>query len=309
MRRIVAFALLIISIGCTSKGNNLAPQGEGGAGGTTSSGGSLGDTGGATGSGGQSAAADGATGTGGLGSGGTLGSGGQPGATGGLGSGGQSTGTGGAAVTGGAPGSGGRSGATGGAIGSGGKSGVTSTGGQSAITGGSTGADGGLGAHSNPLSQALINEFISAHNNARSGALNPPPSPALPPVSWDPILADSAYNYLVKCQSAAGSLVDHNANRSSDYVVLGGSGYVGENIYAMQGAAATPTAAVALWMGEASSYDYATNSGNAGHYTQVVWRASVRIGCAIVTCPAVKYSNTILCDYSPGGNISGQKPY
>jgi len=295
MRRIVAFALLFISIGCTSKGTNLAPQGEGGAGGTTSSGGSSSDTGGAAGgaagSGGQFAATGGATGTG------------------GLGSGGQSTGTGGAAVTGGAPGSGGRPGATGGAIGSGGKSGATSTGGQSVVTGGSTGTDGGSGAHSNPLSQALISEFVSAHNNARSGALNPPPSPALPPVSWDPILADSAYNYLVKCQSAAGSLVDHNANRSSDYVALGGSGYVGENIYAMQGAAATPTAAVALWMGEASSYDYATNSGNAGHYTQVVWRASVRIGCAIVTCPAVKYSNTILCDYSPGGNISGQKPY
>ena len=65
----------------------------------------------------------------------------------------------------------------------------------------------------------------------------------------------------------------------------------------------------ALWMAEASSYDYATNSGNAGHYTQVVWRTSVRIGCAIVNCPAVAYNNTILCDYAPGGNIGGQKPY
>ena len=173
-----------------------------------------------------------------------------------------------------------------------------------------TGQSAGTG--TNPLGQALIDEFVTAHNNARSGAvvaLNPPPSPALPPVSWDPILADSAYNYLVKCQSSSGSLVDHNANRSSDYVALGGSGYVGENIYAMQGAAATPTDAVALWMGEASSYDYATNSGSAGHYTQVVWRDSVRIGCTIVNCPSLKYSNTVLCDYSPGGNISGQKPY
>jgi pathogenesis-related protein 1 len=131
----------------------------------------------------------------------------------------------------------------------------------------------------------------------------------LPTVSWDPILADSAYNYLVKCQSSDGTMVSHNANRSSDYVALGGSGYVGENIYAMQGGAAKPTDAVTLWMGEASSYDYATNTGDAGHYTQVVWRDSVRIGCAIVTCSAVKYSNTILCDYAPGGNFNGQKPY
>jgi pathogenesis-related protein 1 len=211
---------------------------------------------------------------------------------------------------GGAGGAAGTLASTGGTIGSGGESGAT--GGQSSATGGTTDAGGASGAHANTLSQALIDEFVAAHNSARSGAvvaLNPTPSPALPPVTWDPILADSAFNYLSKCQSTAGSLVDHNANRSADYLALGGSGYVGENIYAMQGAAATPTAAVTLWMGEASSYNYATNSGNAGHYTQVVWRTSVRIGCAIVACPAVKFNNTILCDYSPGGNISGQKPY
>jgi pathogenesis-related protein 1 len=254
MRRVVAFFFLIMSVGCSSKGDSVAPQDASGAGGAAESGGSSAPAGGTLASGGQSAS------------------------------------------TGGMSGTGGQSAASGGATGSGGR----------------PGTDAGSGAHTNPLSQALIDEFVTAHNNARSGtvvALNPPPSPALPLVSWDPILADSAYNYLTKCQSAAGSLVDHNANRSSDYVALGGSGYVGENIYAMQGAAATPTAAVALWMGEASSYDYATNSGNAGHYTQVVWRSSVRIGCAIVTCPALKYSNSILCDYSPGGNISGQKPY
>jgi hypothetical protein len=41
----------------------------------------------------------------------------------------------------------------------------------------------------------------------------------------------------------------------------------------------------------------------------VVWRASVRIGCAIVDCPNVTFHSTVLCDYSPGGNIQGQKPY
>jgi pathogenesis-related protein 1 len=74
----------------------------------------------------------------------------------------------------------------------------------------------------------------------------------------------------------------------------------------------SPTAAdaVSLWMSEASSYDYASgNIGSAGHYTQIVWRDSVRIGCAIVDCPALTYHNTVICDYAPGGNISGQKPY
>jgi hypothetical protein len=63
-------------------------------------------------------------------------------------------------------------------------------------------------------------------------------------------------------------------------------------------------------MSEASSYDYnANNITAAGHYTQVVWRASVRIGCAIVNCPALTYHESVLCDYAPGGNITNQKPY
>jgi pathogenesis-related protein 1 len=168
---------------------------------------------------------------------------------------------------------------------------------------------GNASAATNPLGQALIDEFVSAHNQARTGPLDPPPSPALPPVSWDFVLADSAYNYLSKCQSSDGNMVNHNTNRTEDYAALGGSGYVGENIYASSGSAATPTAAVTLWMSEASSYDYASNSGSAGHYTQVVWRDSVRIGCAIVTCSALRYKSSILCDYSPGGNFNGERPY
>jgi hypothetical protein len=185
---------------------------------------------------------------------------------------------------------------------------VSSGGGNTGGSGGSTGAGGSTG-HTNPLGQDDIDAFVAAHNQARSGPLTPPPSPALPPVSWDATLADSAYNYATKCEGSSG-LLSHNANRSTDYQALGGSGYVGENIYASSGDGATPAAAMALWMSEASSFDYASgNIGSAGHYTQVVWRDSVRIGCAIVDCPALTYHNTVICDYAPGGNITGQKPY
>ena len=194
-----------------------------------------------------------------------------------------------------------------GAFGTGGSGGGA---GSAGGAGGTTGAGGGNGGNvgTNPLTQDVIDAFVAAHNQARSGPLNPTPSPALPPVSWDAILADSAYNYALKCQGANG-LLSHNANRSTDYQALGGSGYVGENIYGASNAA-TPAAAMALWMSEAASYDYASgNIGSAGHYTQIVWRDSVRIGCAIVDCPALTYHNTVICDYAPGGNITGQKPY
>ena len=184
------------------------------------------------------------------------------------------------------------------------------SGGSSGIGGGPTGAGGGpSGAHTNPLAQDVIDAFVAAHNQARSGPLMPPPSPALPPVSWDAILADSVYDYAIECRGANG-LLSHNADRSADYQALGGSGYVGENIYGSSGSGAMAADAVSLWMSEASSYDYASgNIGSAGHYTQIVWRDSVRIGCAIVDCPALTYHNTVICDYAPGGNISGQKPY
>jgi hypothetical protein len=185
--------------------------------------------------------------------------------------------------------------------------GPTGTGG-SAGSGGSTGAGGQSGGMTNPLTQDVIDAFVAAHNAARSGPLNPPPSPPLPPVSWDAILADSVYNYALRCVGANG-LLSHNDSRSTDYQTLGGIGYVGENIFGSSGRTVTPDDAVTLWMSEASSYDYASNTGSAGHYTQVVWRTSVRIGCAIVDCPALTYHNTVICDYAPGGNINGERPY
>lgn len=164
--------------------------------------------------------------------------------------------------------------------------------------------------HKNPLSQALIDQFVSEHNKARSGTLNPPPSPALPPVTWDYVLADVAYNYLTGCPGGNATLAPHNANASKDYAALGGTDRVGENIYAASGMSATPAAALTTWMKEAASYNYSTNNiSSAGHYTQVVWRDSVRIGCAIVVCPNYEYDNTIVCDYAPAGNITSKKPY
>ncbi len=216
-------------------------------------------------------------------------------------------------------------GATGGATSSGGSAGTSGSEAQGGMTsaagaatgssGAATGSGGSAGAatasHTNPLSKDLIDAFVTAHNAARANAsLNPPPSPALPPVSWDPILADSAYNYLSKCAVASGS-VEHNADRTSDYQALGGTdSYVGENIYATTGNTVAPADAVNDWMSEASKYDYTKNDlTTAGHYTQVVWRDSVRIGCAIVNCSNARFNNTVLCDYAPGGNITGQKPY
>ena len=69
--------------------------------------------------------------------------------------------------------------------------------------------------------------------------------------------------------------------------------------------------AVSSWASEAADYDYASNTcaGVCGHYTQVVWATSTKLGCGVSTCAGLTYGHTIVCDYAPGGNISGQRPY
>ncbi|PKI53176.1 hypothetical protein CRG98_026437 [Punica granatum] len=44
-----------------------------------------------------------------------------------------------------------------------------------------------------------------------------------------------------------------------------------------------------------------------GHYTQVVWRNSVRLGCAKIRC--ITGGTFIGCNYDPPGNFIGQQPY
>lgn len=160
-------------------------------------------------------------------------------------------------------------------------------------------ADGPTGPATEPAELAGI---TAAHNAVRSGV-------GVGPLAWDAALAATAAAWAARCvdvQQPSG-LVDHNPGRSDGHPF-----YVGENIYASTGTAAG-TDAVASWSGEAAHYDHATNtcaSGQVcGHYTQVVWAASTALGCARRDCPALRFRSTIVCDYGPGGNISGQRPY
>jgi hypothetical protein len=95
---------------------------------------------------------------------------------------------------------------------------------------------------------------------------------------------------------------------------------VGENLAAFAPPSnRTAKATVDSWAGERADYDYASNSCAAGeicgHYTQLVWRTSVRLGCAMQICntgsPFDNAPNWELwvCQYSPPGNVNGRRPY
>ncbi|MFP2927821.1 CAP domain-containing protein [Pyxidicoccus sp. 3LG] len=146
-------------------------------------------------------------------------------------------------------------------------------------------------------------EMLETHNAVRAG-VTPAASPALEPLTWDAAAEAKAKAYAAKCQFV------HNAER----------GNYGENL-----AAATPDYldtpdVVKDWAKEASNYDYASNScaeGKVcGHYTQVVWRATKRVGCATQVCTqnspfGARFPTWQLwvCNYGPPGNYVGQRPY
>src|SRR3954462_6860429 len=114
--------------------------------------------------------------------------------------------------------------------------------------------------------------WLDTQNAVRHGA-KPTPVPPLADFTWSSAAAAVARDWADRCT------YQHNAGR----------GPRGENIAASAPPGSwTIAKAVDAWAGEASLYDYATNScatgKDCGHYTQIVWRDSVRAGCAHQTC-------------------------
>jgi pathogenesis-related protein 1 len=80
--------------------------------------------------------------------------------------------------------------------------------------------------------------------------------------------------------------------------------------------------AIDAWATEAYYYDYSTNSTNTlgkpvGHYTQIIWKNTTKVGCGKAISKKYKffdgnqdvYYEWVVCRYSPPGNVAGEKPY
>ncbi|MEM9302985.1 MAG: CAP domain-containing protein [Pseudomonadota bacterium] len=161
-----------------------------------------------------------------------------------------------------------------------------------------------------PLRDAALNRI----NSARLAA-TPAPVPSLPPLVWNADLAAVANAWADGCQFG------FNGNRSLDYAARnGGAVAVGETIFASSAALADVDAvsqAILAWRGEASDYDYNSDSCTAGAtcgaYTQLVWRDTTAVGCAVASCPGIISGGItgtfVVCNFAPGGNVAGQQPY
>ncbi|KAI3991462.1 hypothetical protein MKX01_000549 [Papaver californicum] len=137
--------------------------------------------------------------------------------------------------------------------------------------------------------QTSPEDYLAPHNEAR-GAVN------VGPMEWDDTVAAYASDYAN--QRAGDCSLIHSTG-----------GPYGENL-AMSSADLTAADAVKMWVDEISFYDYQLNSCQGGeclHYTQVVWKNSVRLGCASVTCNTG--GTFVICNYDPPGNWAGERPY
>jgi hypothetical protein len=155
--------------------------------------------------------------------------------------------------------------------------------------------------------------WLDPHNAVRAGTfagvtVSPVPLPALPALTWSASAAAVAQAWADGCTYA------HNPGRGADGTPRG------ENIAASStGYWGTPAGVVGAWASEWPDYTYSTNACAAGkvcgHYTQLVWRATLRVGCAKAACsvnsPFAGFPNWefYVCDYEPPGNWSGQRPY
>jgi len=119
-------------------------------------------------------------------------------------------------------------------------------------------------------------------------------------MTWNSELAALATDFIADCQ------FEHSS--SGERMGVAGFQYIGENLFSSGGSKPTGQQITDAWASEKSDYDYNSNScsGVCGHYTQIVWRDSTDLGCAMKDCGG---SYIVSCEYGPGGNFNGQRPY
>ena len=139
----------------------------------------------------------------------------------------------------------------------------------------------------------VASELLAAHNRARDAA-------GELPLSWDSSLAEGAAQY-ADFLAQAGQLRHSPAESRQG---------LGENLWMGTRNYFRPTSMVDAWASERSMFRAATfpdvsttgNWAQVGHYTQMIWPATQRVGCAIGKGPR---ADVLVCRYFPAGNVMG----
>lgn len=123
--------------------------------------------------------------------------------------------------------------------------------------------------------QDVSGEALAAHNALRA-------KHDVPALSWSGSLASTAQAWADKC------VFEHSNNG-------------GENLAQGSG---SPSIFINDWYSEIGQHDFANPEANpeTGHFTQVIWKDSKQLGCAISQCGG---NPLFVCNYAPAGNLGG----
>ncbi|KAK1558321.1 hypothetical protein Q3G72_001071 [Acer saccharum] len=148
------------------------------------------------------------------------------------------------------------------------------------------------GSSSNHLGggKKLAREFLNAHNMVRFAK-------GQPPLKWDAVLARTARRWGHK--------------RRNDCEMKHSSSPYGENLFWGGRDHWTPKEVVESWAKEQDYYHVQSNGCDAGqmcgHYTQIVWKSTAKIGCARQKC--TDGGLLVICNYDPPGNYINENPF
>lgn len=151
-----------------------------------------------------------------------------------------------------------------------------------------------------PSVPADMRGVLELHNQARAETNSGP-------MTWHAGLAETAATWAAECRW------EHAP--ANQRVYQGQT--LGENLSAGSGSSWTPTALTRGWIEEEADYDCPANTcapgKMCGHYTQVIWRSSTQVGCAIHDCTTGGPFGGgtwrfLVCRYMPAGNFVGQRP-
>ena len=163
-------------------------------------------------------------------------------------------------------------------------------------------ACGGSNRHDIPASQSYFTEnpshpivgdvppadmdtILEAHNQKRK-------KHCAPPLEWSAELAEGAQAWADKL-AKRGCAFDHSTTK------------YGENLAAGTESAMGPERAVEIWYEEREHHKFGSKNATtrSGHFTQLVWRDSRKLGCGSSTCNGQRIW---VCNYDPPGNVQGE---
>lgn len=141
-----------------------------------------------------------------------------------------------------------------------------------------------------------IARVLDAHNRLRCEV-------GVGPLAWSAALAEFAEAWALRLAADGGEI--RHRPREGDWAQRHG-----ENLFAGTVGHFSPAQAVEIWAEERSRYRGEaiswSNSPAFGHYTQIVWHGTARVGCGVAEGGGMLI---VVCNYDPQGNIVGQRPY